>query len=711
GGDAGDQALPPLRRDLEFYEGPAEPDGSPTYNIFDPVSGRYSKVGWAEAEVLRRLRGDATLAEVDAALRRETTVRASREDLQALCADAVRNNLTAAPPRPRADGFIRRWRAGQTNPLTWLLRNYLYFRVPLLRPHAFLGRWLPRVRVLASRWAFVLYAVLGVLGLLLLPGRLDRFLHSFPRFFNWEGAFAYAVALTGIKLIHEFSHAFVARSFGVRVRTMGIAFIVLWPVPYSDVTDAWRLRRRWQRFLIGFAGIAAELTVAAVSLFLWCVAAPGTVLRDVFFILCTSTLISTLVVNLNPAMRFDGYYLLADAWNVDNLRSRATAVARWWLRRALLGLRRPSPEPGLPRRRLVGMLVYAIYAWIYRFFLYLGIAVLVYYKFTKAVGVLLFAGEIWFFLMRPAIQEVRALVRLRDSLSFNPRSIVTGLVLAAVILWAALPLPRTLRLPALARAEMRQVLYAPRGGFVRALNVKPRTTVAAGETLLSIHDPDLETRRRVLAHEEAALRAELNALAESERDEDMGLQAQRLEELAKVTAQRAALHEAEAQCCLRAAVGGTVVRWDEDLREGMPVEEDRPLGVIETPGALRLVALVEERDLRHLQVGDRAWFVPTGEARRAPCRVEGISPLRGGDVTEFRSLTVAAGGPLDVRRDDRERLILTRTHYRVNLRLEENPAGLAPGRTGTLMADSRPRSYLVDGLRYVYMVLVRESSF
>ncbi len=90
---------------------------------------------------------------------------------------------------------------------------------------------------------------------------------------------------------------------------------------------------------------------------------PG-LLQSVFFIVASVSWISTLVVNLNPALRFDGYYVLCDLWGVDNLQSRAFAVTRWKLREFFLGVNLPPPE-SLISGRLKGYMVYSIYTWIY----------------------------------------------------------------------------------------------------------------------------------------------------------------------------------------------------------------------------------------------------------------------------------------------------------------------------------------------------------
>jgi putative peptide zinc metalloprotease protein len=699
--------LPTLRPDLEFRPGPVEYDGEPTWTVYDPASGQYAKLGWAEAQVLRRLRPGTRLEDLEQELRTETPLRLSREEILAFCQDAKRHNLLAGSP-PASETLLKQVENRRMHPLKWLLRNYLYFRIPLLHPEAILRKGYPWVAPLASSAAVAVYLASTFLGLFLLTGRWEQFVNTFPRFLSWEGALAYALTLTGVKVVHEFAHAFTAHAHGIRVRSMGIAFIVLWPVPYSDVTDAWRLAGRSRRFLIGAAGILAELALASIALLVWCLAPGETLIRSVAFLLCTATLLSTLAVNLNPAMRFDGYYLLADAWNVDNLRPRATALARWTLRRWCLGMELPCPEPDLAQRPRWPLMAYAIYAWVYRFFLYLAIAAIVYTKFTKAIGIILFAAEIWWFIVMPAVKEVKALAGLRKYLTPNPRSILTGLVLAGVALWLALPLQRPLRIPAIAANPDRQVLYAPEEGELREVATGFLQPVEAGQPLYAIHAPELTAEEAILRHELAALAAELDAIPEELQT--AGLRAQKLEEIEKAKAQLARIREALARTRVTARLDGIVQRWNESLRDGSFVGEGDRLGEVVAPRSDRVVAFVAQLYVGDLRPGDAVRFAPAGTARYLHGTVQTVTAIPGRDVSAFSVLANPKVGELPTRRGQEGRLELTEPRYRVDVRLAGD-GGLAPERTGTLYAQTRPRSRIADLVRYVRMVFIRESSF
>ena len=92
-------------------------------------------------------------------------------------------------------------------------------------------------------------------------------------------------------VLHEMGHALTARHFGCRVPAMGVAFLVMVPVLYTDTNDAWKLQSRRARLLIGAAGMLAELTLAVWATLLWCFLPDGP-LRAGVFLLASTTWIS-----------------------------------------------------------------------------------------------------------------------------------------------------------------------------------------------------------------------------------------------------------------------------------------------------------------------------------------------------------------------------------------------------------------------------------
>lgn len=112
---------------------------------------------------------------------------------------------------------------------------------------------------------------------------------------------------------------------------MGVAFLVMMPMFYTDTSGSWKLTLKRQRITIGVAGMLTELALAAWAT-LACSFLPDGMLRSAAFMLATTTWIMTLAVNLSPLMRFDGYFLLSDTLQVPNLQQRGFAMGRWQLR-------------------------------------------------------------------------------------------------------------------------------------------------------------------------------------------------------------------------------------------------------------------------------------------------------------------------------------------------------------------------------------------
>jgi putative peptide zinc metalloprotease protein len=189
-------------------------------------------------------------------------------------------------------------KAAQPNVWTWLLHNYLFLRIPLLRPDSALKKALPWVSLTFNRQFILLLLVLASLAIYLVAEQWTQFSHSFSYIFTAEGMLITALMLSLSKVIHELGHAFTAKHFGCRVPTMGIAFMMGAPMLWTDVTDAWRLPNRLQRLSIDAAGMIAELTLAVFATLLWMVLPDGAV-RSGVYLLASTAWILTLVVNLN----------------------------------------------------------------------------------------------------------------------------------------------------------------------------------------------------------------------------------------------------------------------------------------------------------------------------------------------------------------------------------------------------------------------------
>ena len=374
--DSGAFTLAGLRQDLQLIDVP-DCDGE-TVLIGDPLRHRFYRVS-------RRMLFDPgegqTLREF-----------AAKYELLALNGEGAGQKIASAA-RSAHHGLFRK-----------ILHGYLYFRIPLLHPEPLLRLLWPVVSLMATRTFLLLTGLAAMAGLYLSSHKTDELAASAYSAFTWGGLLPFAIGYAVIKLLHELGHAFVAWRHKIPVPSAGIAVMLFTPVLYTETSAAWRLPKK-PRMLIGAAGMMVELAVAAWALLVWVFLNDGP-LRAVLFSAATTGWIMTLAVNLSPLMRFDGYFLLSDLTGIANLHERSFALARWFIREALLGIRQPKPE-NWDTPHTVGLVLFAIATWIYRLVLYLGIALLVYHFAIKLAGMLLFAVEVWWFIALPFWQEGR----------------------------------------------------------------------------------------------------------------------------------------------------------------------------------------------------------------------------------------------------------------------------------------------------------------
>ncbi|UCE59908.1 MAG: hypothetical protein JSU63_20990 [Phycisphaerales bacterium] len=697
--------LPALRPDVELIRGPDDCRGAPTYVIHDPLQGTFDKTTWVQAQILKLLSVPTSVERVLAQLIKYTTIRVSAKEVAAICADATAKGLTTdscVADARQADGPLAHSRRVSVDTL---LKRTLYMRLPLFRSDEFLARTVRIAGRLAHPAALSAYLLVSLVGIILLSQRLDAYWSTFPHFFNLYGAACFVGAVVVTKTIHELSHAYVAKAMGVRVPVMGVALILLFPVAYTDVTDSWRLQNRHKRLLISLAGVIAELIIAGIALLIWAVSPPG-VVKSVCFVLSSTALLSTLLVNLNPAMRFDGYYVLSDLLGIDNLQSRSFTLARWAFRRHILALDVPSPEADAPLRRMFIMLVYAAFSWTYRLFLFSGIALMFYHLVTRAIGCLLFAVTLYSFIAKPLFLEIADLLKMKRASGRNWRMALVTLMFILATLWLALPMPRRCSLPGITIPVASQTIYMPDNGFLQELRITRGCVVAKGEELAAISSPVLESQAALAELE--VKRAGLELAAVKANKEQRALLPQKTEELARATAGLASIEKAIQRNRTTAEIDGVVVDLDECITNGTAVSTNQVLGRILDRRPPEVVGYAKHDMVSEVSPGTPIFFVSHANAGRIRGTVTDVDPVRT-TYLAHRALASIARGDIAVAPDYLGRLEVLDSYYRVEIGLEEVPETLRVGQTGTVWLRTSPRSRAADLVRRLYDVLVQES--
>ncbi len=701
-GDAVDapQRLPALRSDVRLL--PVSDPLLPDWTLFDPARGKYFKVGWVEFEMLSRWSLGTSAAIVDE-INTTTTLHVEQAQFDSLLSMLAENELLRADTTDNINQLLTKKNSANGSLAHRLFTFALFYRQPLFNPNNLL-RVLEKVASPLFSYKRAVLSVCMIALLLVITGisaHAYEFKDQFTLFASPEGMFCFFAVLVFTNVAHEFGHGIVAKHFGCNVRTMGVALIFMIPVCYCDTTDAWRLKSRYQRQLINAGGILIESVIALVALGLWLVLPEGTAKSLAFFLGVTS-LATTLLINLNPFLKFDGYFLIADYLQIDNLQHKSFSAMRWQTRQWVTGRAGDYPNQ-VPLAKHKTLCVYATCTWVYRLFLYMAIALMVYTFWFKALGMVLLVGVVMTLLVTPVAREVGYFFNNLINGGVNRQSFITLLVGGMFLLLFIVPVPRGITAPAVISAALSTTYYAPVAAQVKSISLSEGAVVREGDLLVQLHDPDLLYQRRLLTTEVDYLRDLLrqritqteNSAQRSVGELDL---TSRLESLADINLQIENLS-------LYASHDGRVTGLDSWLEAGVWVARNRAmLNIVSDVTEVR--AYLRARDVDSIATMDGVLKL---DGVTSGIATTGVSITNDNVATlEDKSLAVSYGGDIAVSADENGDLIPMQDWHQINLAANEHTNR---EQKGYVVFEAEPRSIAGRFAERLYGVLLRESGF
>ena len=697
--------LPPLREDLRLHPGPAHRDGSPGWRILDPVRNAFFDIGWLEFQLLARWREHADAQSLIDDVAADTPVKPTVDEVGELIEFLAMNQLLSPRSAVAKEVLGRRLQSARMSWHQHLLHHYLFFRLPLFRPDAFLARTVGLTDVFFTRGFAVLVLALLCVDLYLLSREWYTFTDAMSRMLTPAAFLYYAVAISFAKVVHELGHAYAARRYGVRVPTMGVAFLVLWPFLYTDTGETWKLADRRKQLIIASAGMAAELVLAVFCTLLWALCPEGAA-KNVFFVLASTSWVMTLAINLSPFMRFDGYFVFSDLLDFPNLHERAGACARWWLRKTFFGLVEATPEPDLLPRQRAGLILFAYITWAYRLVVFLGIAALVYFMFWKLLGVLLMVVEILWFVVKPVWREVAYLWKSRSKIRFAWRPLSAVAALGLVMLWIV-PVASVVTAPAILRAQHEHAVYAPFGAKVTEVLVRDSDYVAEGTELIRLDIPDMLVREKKADIAMVSAQTELARAPASMRQQEQYNVLQ--QKLAQAAAEKQGVFDDRQRQVLRSSQDGTIRDVAFDLVPGRYVNSRQLLMRVVSQTEPMIEVFVDQRQVAAIREGQTVRFFPH-RADRAILRGTVISVERTPQKELARPLLASIhGGDVAVKKSHQGALVLQDSLFRVAVK----PVGELPRTDAVTHGSVRIETgirFLAENFAYrLISLLIRES--
>eukprot|EP00913_Durusdinium_trenchii_P028467 g26695.t1 len=509
----------PIRRRKELAATPQWHRGHRHWVVKDPVSLRYFHLRDEEHAIWQALDGKSTVDDVCRQFeRRFTPQRMSAAQLRGFLSRLHRDGLIVTDAAGQGDELIKRLHKSRKEAIKNAATNILAIRFPGIDPERFL-RWtdgLGKRLFHPVTAAAVLATALAALTLIVV--QFDQFRTQLPTLdalltinrFGWL-----LVTLAGVKILHELSHAMACRRFGGECHEIGLMLLVFTPCLYCNVTDSWRFPSKWRRIAVAAAGMYIEIALASICTFLWWFSQPG-----LFHSLCMNIVIvcsvSTIIVNGNPLLRYDGYFILADLIEIPNLRQKSRVALGQFLSRICLGIEAPvdTREPIGQRRTLI---IYASVSLLYRAIV-LAVILWVVYRFLL-LHQLEIVARLFVLLTLASVLAIpisRALRLFRDPLRRNDvrlsRLTITAIVFTLLLVCVAfVPLPASVNGVATIESEAVVTIYVTQPGRL-SFAVAPGTPVKPGDVIARLENPEITDEILELKGEQQRQRRHLENL-------------------------------------------------------------------------------------------------------------------------------------------------------------------------------------------------------
>ncbi len=493
-----------LRADLEYS--PQQQQGKRFVIVKDPVTGRYFRFSESQSFILDLLHEPVVFS---------TLVSQASESLRTVVPPAtVEGFLRSLDEKWLLDTAAVREKLADIENHRLRERNLLYWKLMSINPEKIFEWLLPR-----TAWAFTktfhLFAGLSILsGLIITLLHRDEFAGGVQTLFNLHGLlFLWLVTFTVITM-HEFSHGLTCCHFGGKVREVGFMLIYFQPAFYCDVSDSWMFPSKRQRMWVTFAGGYFQLVVWGVCTILWRITDTNTVINQVALVVIVFAGLQTLV-NFNPLIKLDGYYILSDYLEIPNLRTKAMNSLWGWVRR-----KNSSKQPWHEEK---AQLIYGLASILFSTTLLLYVYSTLYtwattrFAFAGLVGFAMFST---YTLRRTAVESIAGLRALASRAALRKYR-NAGIVLAALLIAFVghMELKISADFKVLARKEM--AVRTETEGIIVEMLVHEGSHVSQNEVLARLRDFDKQQKISELMGELESKRSELALLRAGARPEEL----------------------------------------------------------------------------------------------------------------------------------------------------------------------------------------------
>lgn len=267
--------------------------------------------------------------------------------------------------------------------------------------------------VYTKRFTFLTLAVFAVTALIFVSGWSEIWRDTVLYYTFTDKSAAdlaeFWLLFCGLGFFHECAHGLTCKHFGGGVHNMGFMLVYLSPAFFCDVGEMYVYASKWQRVAAIIAGIWVELMFCSVASIVWWGTPAGSPVHDFAYKIMLITGVAVVLMNLNPLIKLDGYYLFGELIHIPTIKEDSTEYLSSWVKHNVFRL--PGEVPYLrPRRRWL-FVSYALISGLYSYVVLFAVVRFVYNIFSHS-------SPQWGFLPAVLLALLILRARLRSSVRF-----------------------------------------------------------------------------------------------------------------------------------------------------------------------------------------------------------------------------------------------------------------------------------------------------
>lgn len=515
----------------------------------------------------------------------------SQDELVQLLGQLYSNDLIQTQVSFDADDMQRRYKKQKWNKFKQSYLNPLSIKIPLIYPDG----WFSKRQAFATRlftwFSFVLWLLIVTPAAFLGWEHWDELTNNLPdRVLSSSNLLLLWLTYPVVKAIHECAHGLAVKAWGGAVREMGLMFILFMPIPYVDASASYRFPSKWARATVAAVGIMAELLLGAIAIYVWLQVEPG-LIRAIAFNVLFICGVSTVLVNGNPLMRYDGYFILSDLIEIPNLAQRSTKFWVYCSDRYIFGATDAKLPFGSERER--GWLaVYGLVSPIYRLIIMIGLIWFVAQQYFM-VGVILAIITGFLTLILPLwkgwkhVFRGSSLARYREQAQRR----FYALIASILVLLFMIPVPFYSLQQGVVWMPEQMVIRVPVSGHLEVMQVTPDQMVTARQPLMTLQNTQLSTEVAIAEQQFLLTLAKIRQIELTDPNKSRQMQA----ELAAKQQKWQVLQADTQKLQVNAAQAGLWIPAQPDMKTGLYLEKGAVAGyIIDRPPQQVRIAVTQD---------------------------------------------------------------------------------------------------------------------